>query len=122
MPRFVILEHDWNGTHWDLMLEVDGVLRAWALDAPIMRGVDVPARALPDHRILYLDYEGQVSGDRGVVRRWDRGEYEVQDWTSVLIRVHLVGDQLVGGAELRMVGSGEGELPSRWVFRLGNVD
>ncbi len=29
--RFVILEHQWNGVHWDLMLEQGGVLRTWAL-------------------------------------------------------------------------------------------
>ena len=65
MPRFVILEHHWNGVHWDLMLEVDDRLRTWALDAPIAPGMDVPARRLPDHRAVYLDYEGAISGGRG---------------------------------------------------------
>ena len=70
MPRFVVLEHAWNGTHWDFLLEDGPALRAWALDAPIVRGQTQPARSLPDHRLVYLEYEGPISGDRGVVRRW----------------------------------------------------
>src|SRR5262249_5609576 len=68
MPRFVLLEHTWNGVHWDLMLERDGVLRTWAIDAPVVSGRDLPARSLGDHRLVYLDYEGEISGGRGRVR------------------------------------------------------
>ena len=46
MPRFVLLEHVWNGVHWDLMLEHGDVLRTWAIDSPIVAGIDLPARAL----------------------------------------------------------------------------
>ena len=46
MPRFVLLEHVWNGVHWDFMLEAGEVLRTWAIDAPIVAGQDLPARAL----------------------------------------------------------------------------
>ncbi len=60
MPRFVVLEHVWNGVHWDFMLECGEVLRTWAIDAPIVAGQrPVPARALADHRRIYLDYEGE---------------------------------------------------------------
>jgi DNA polymerase ligase (LigD)-like protein len=122
MPRFVILEHHWNGVHWDLMLEVEGRLRTWALDAPIEMKVDVPARALPDHRMDYLDYEGEVSGGRGTVRRWDRGEYEVLEWAPERVRVKLMGAQLVGDAELLRLCRDEDESPVEWVFRIGKVD
>ena len=73
MARFVLLEHVWNGVHWDLMLEHGEVLRTWAIDSPVVAGRDLPARALADHRRLYLDYEGEISGDRGHVRRIDTG-------------------------------------------------
>ena len=46
MPRFVLLEHVWNGVHWDFMLEAGEVLRTWAIDAPVIAGRDLPARAL----------------------------------------------------------------------------
>ncbi len=65
MPRFVLLEHVWNGVHWDFMLEHGEVLRTWAIDSPIVAGQDLPARALPDHRRIYLEYEGEISGNRG---------------------------------------------------------
>ena len=35
------------------------------------------ATRLPDHRLAYLEYEGPVSGNRGVVRRIDSGKYEI---------------------------------------------
>jgi hypothetical protein len=122
MPRFVILEHTWNGVHWDLMLEVGGHLRTWAIDAPIAPGVDLPARDLADHRLEFLDYEGPVSRNRGSVRRFDQGEYELHAWTPELVRITLKGDQLVGEVELRRVGAEPGEPPFAWVCRLGKVD
>jgi hypothetical protein len=68
MRRFVLLEHQWNGVHWDLMLEEGDVLRTWAIDVPVVSGVDLPARRLADHRLIYLDYEGPISGLRVYVR------------------------------------------------------
>src|SRR4051794_31329065 len=76
MPRFVILEHDHPGLHWDLMLETGPVLRTWRLaQPPLTPGQRIAATALGDHRPMYLDYEGPVSGDRGTVKRWDAGTY-----------------------------------------------
>ena len=43
MPRFALLEHHWDGIHWDLMLDDGSVLRTWAIDAPIEEW----GRALP---------------------------------------------------------------------------
>jgi hypothetical protein len=122
MPRFVVLEHTWNGVHWDLMLEVGDRLRTWAIDAPIEPGVDLPARDLADHRRAYLDYEGPVSGNRGSVRRVDRGEFEVRIWTPEHVRIALRGAQLVGEVELRRVGMTGGRSSLAWVFRLGKAD
>lgn len=123
MPRFVVLEHRWDGVHWDLMLERGERLRTWAIDAPIVVGVDLPARSLADHRPIYLDYEGEISGGRGTVRRLDRGQYADLLWTPDLVRVRLAGTQLVGGAELRRLVEGESDPGSRerWVVRLGKV-
>ena len=130
MPRFVLLEHRWNGVHWDFMLEIapGGMLRTWAIDAEIVAGRSLPARALGDHRSEYLDYEGEVSGGRGAVRRIDRGEYTVEIWTPERVRARLAGGQLAGLVELRAIGTGgSGVGPSEtsscsWTFRLGNFD
>jgi len=117
MLRFVLLEHHRDGVHWDFMLEAAATLRTWALDAPIVVGVPQPARSLPDHRAAYLDYEGPISGDRGTVRRIDRGEFSPISWTPDLIRVRLDGDQLRGVAELRRVaGATDRPGPAAWTF------
>jgi hypothetical protein len=121
MPRFVLLEHCWNGVHWDFMLEsADGrVLHTWAIDAPVVAGDELPARRLADHRTAYLDYEGAVSGGRGVVRRVDRGEYEARSWALDCVRVRIAGAQLVGLVEVRAVSTEGGR---GWTFRLRNFD
>lgn len=121
MPRFVLLEHRWDGVHWDFMLEAGDVLRTWAIDAPIVAGADLPARALPDHRPIYLDYEGEISGNRGTVRRLDRGVYEVRVWEEDRVRVRIRGDQLVGEVEIRQSDPASDGC-DRWAFRLGKVD
>ena len=121
MPRFVLLEHNWNGVHWDFMLESGDVLRTWAIDAPIVSGRDLPARALGDHRQIYLDYEGEISGDRGRVRRVDAGTFRALVWSAEHVRVELAGAQLVGEVDLRSIGAVSGANAS-WVFRAGNFD
>ena len=122
MPRFAVLEHRWDGVHWDFLLEHGETLRSWALGAPIAPGREVPARALPDHRLVYLEYEGAVSGGRGTVRRVDAGQYEARTWAADLVRIRLTGAQLSGEAELRRIQVGAAETPLGWVFRFGKVD
>lgn len=100
MPRFVILEHDWPTLHWDFLLEAGPVLRAWRLLAEPTAGRPLPAEPNLDHRLLYLDYEGPVSGGRGTVRQWDAGMFEwVNDCQEGVI-VELRGERLVGRAEV----------------------
>ena len=102
MPRFVLLYHECTPSlskpsHWDLMLERDGVLLTWnLLQLPVAWGGDaeiIDATRIADHRIAYLDYEGPVSGNRGTLTRVDSGEYEVLSETDEVIRVHLYGDR-----------------------------
>ena len=119
MPRFVILEHRWNGVHWDFMLEEGEILRTWAVDAPIRAGQDLPARALPPHRALYLDYEGEVSAGRGRVEKLDWGTYDPIVWSAGHVRVDLHGTRFVGRVDLRRAADqSEGETGG-WIFRLG---
>jgi DNA polymerase Ligase (LigD) len=121
MPRFVLLEHVWNGVHWDFMLETGEVLRTWAIDSPVVQDQDLPARLLLDHRRAYLDYEGEVSGRRGCVKRVDEGIYRALEWTEDRIRVDVAGRQLSGEVELRRVPADSGEAGS-WIFHIGKRD
>jgi hypothetical protein len=118
MPRFVILEHRWRGVHWDLMLEITtgAGLRTWALEFdPLGEPTPwpIPARALADHRVAYLTYEGPVSGDRGAVRRVEAGIYETIRWTDSVVEVDLAGERLRGRLELSASG-----VPGQWLARL----
>jgi surface antigen len=99
MPRYVILEHDHPHLHWDFMIEAGGVLRTWRLAEPPAPGRAVAAEPLPDHRLVYLDYEGPVSGGRGCVKRWDAGSCEWrEDGGGVIVR--LSGGRVTGTARL----------------------
>ncbi len=100
MPRFVILEHHHHGVHWDFMLESGEVLRTWRLESPPTAGETAGATAIGDHRRVYLDYEGEISGGRGHVVRWDAGEF---DWVSDAagqVAVVLRGGRVTGQIHL----------------------
>jgi hypothetical protein len=103
MPRFVILEHDHPMLHWDLMLEAGTVLRTWRLAAPLRSGEAVAATAVFDHRLHYLAYEGPISGGRGRVVRWERGDFTGQVQGESPIVVHLHGEQLHGVLRLEQI-------------------
>jgi hypothetical protein len=100
MPRFVILEHDFPETHWDLMLEAGAVLRTWRLPQVPETGKTLRAEASFDHRVIYLDYEGPISGNRGHVSRWDWGSFTLQFDSTDRIVLHFSGQRLQGTAEL----------------------
>ena len=115
MPRFVVVEHDSpRGLHWDLMLEEGGVLLTWALSEPPQAARTIPAEALSDHRLAYLDHEGPVSGGRGSVTRWDQGTYELEHRSDDELAVVLAGRRLAGRATLLRLGAGR----LQWQFRL----
>ncbi len=111
MPRFVILTHDCPTPHWDFLVEAGGVLSAWRLHGEPCAGTDIPAEPNADHRLLYLDYQGPVSGGRGNVTRWDAG---YADWVATepdRVAIDLHGTRLTGRAVLRSTGHG-------WVMRV----
>ena len=79
LRRFVILHHQSpSGEHWDVMLETDSVLKTWSIPPQSSSGASFVCAAaqLSPHRKHYLDYEGEVSGNRGTVHRVDAGTYE----------------------------------------------
>jgi hypothetical protein len=101
MPRFVILRHETppgyeRPTHFDLMLEWGEALRTWALPAFPQVGESIGAEELAPHRREYLDYQGEVSADRGTVTQAAAGEYELIESASVLVYLKLSSPELSG--------------------------
>jgi hypothetical protein len=110
MPRFVLLEHNHPFLHWDFMLETGTALRTWRLASPPRRDEVIEATPLGDHRLIYLDYEGPVSRERGSVRRWDGGTYEMMRESDTIVIVNLHGQRIHGKATL------SGNDAGRWTF------
>jgi hypothetical protein len=110
MPRFVILEHDHPELHWDFMLEAGPVLRTWRLASPPELGRVVAVTPSFDHRPMYLDYEGPVSGGRGQVRRWEYGEFTWESDAPERLIVWLDGQRLRGRSVFSRAESGAWSL------------
>ncbi|MGA2253550.1 MAG: DNA polymerase ligase N-terminal domain-containing protein [Thermoguttaceae bacterium] len=103
MPRFALIVHDSpRGLHYDFFLENGEVLKTWALPHLPEPGLEIACDRLVDHRSIYLDYEGPISGGRGRVTRWDQGTFVIATWTDAAIIVELAGAKLAGRVELRL--------------------
>ncbi len=109
---FVLLEHQTDaGVHWDLMIETPGRerLATWRLARNPIAQPDqaIAAEPIGDHRRMYLDYEGDLSGDRGRVARVDGGESQVVEQSANRLVVKLDGRELRGRFELADHSAGQ---------------
>ena len=110
---FVVQEHQATAHHYDFRLEVDGVMRSWAV--PKGPSLDPAAKRLAvqveDHGMGHNAFEDKL-GDGGVII-WDRGTYEQGGrvaWPEALERGHAVfvlhGEKLRGGFALQRTRPG----------------
>lgn len=129
--RFVVQAHEARSHHYDFRLEVDGVLKSWAVPKGPSKDPSVKRLAImtEDHPLDYADFEGTIpEGEYGAgsVEVWDRGRYTNRraygkDRRSMsraieegLVEVTLNGGKLNGGYALKRIG-GRGEK-SRWLL------
>jgi len=118
-PVFVIQKHDASNLHYDFRLEVDGVLKSWAVPKGPSTDPSEKRMAIPteDHPLEYADFEGVIPEDQygaGPVMVWDRGSYEnikkdedCNDAKTVLeqindghVTLRLKGEKIKGGYAL----------------------
>lgn len=108
--RFVVQEHDASHLHYDLRLEMGGVLKSWAVPKgmPLQPGVRRLAVETEDHPIDYLYFEGVIPEGEygaGTVKIWDSGEFGVLKHSNDYFELELRGNKLDG--KYVMVHTGE---------------
>jgi DNA ligase D-like protein (predicted 3'-phosphoesterase) len=130
-PIFVIQKHDASTLHYDFRLEVEGVLKSWAVPKgpstdPRVRRLAIPTE---DHPLEYADFEGTIPQGEygaGTVLVWDTGPYrnlraEKEDGRLSMpqsledgqVEVWLDGTKLQGGYVLIRTGKGD---DARWLL------
>ena len=92
MPRFVVLKHIADTTHYDLMFERDGALRTFSTATDPRAAGSCEAEEIFDHPLRFLDYEGPLRTAPGRVERVERGEYRAAQWTRERLELECRGE------------------------------
>jgi len=124
--RFVIQKHAARRLHYDFRLEMEGVLKSWALPKglPRKRGEKHLAVEVEDHPIEYEHFEGIIPEGQyggGTVMVWDRGNYRVYGEQPVKSlkegKLHLVLDGDKANGEWTLVRiRGRNDEKNQWLI------
>ncbi|MFJ3584646.1 DNA polymerase ligase N-terminal domain-containing protein [Streptomyces sp. NPDC090127] len=133
-PSFVVQIHDATALHFDFRLEVDGVLKSWAVPKGPSSDPHDKRLAMPteDHPLEYREFEGVIGAGEygaGTVIVWDEGTYrnlstDRRDrpipFAEALEHGHasfwLDGRKLHGGYALTRTRSGDGGERETWLL------
>ena len=101
MALFVVQKHYARRLHYDFRIEVEGILRSWAIPKipPLEAGIKRLAVPTGDHELAYADFEGEIPEGvygAGMVEIWDRGEVELDEREDDKLVFHLKGEKLRG--------------------------
>ena len=123
--RFVIQKHDASRLHYDFRLEMDGVLKSWAVPKglPWKQGEKHLAVEVEDHPVEYATFEGIIPKGQyggGTVMVWDRGKYYVygeQPLQSLREgRLHLVLDGEKAKGEWALIRIRSDQEKNQWLL------
>jgi DNA ligase D-like protein (predicted 3'-phosphoesterase) len=114
--RFVIQKHSATHLHYDFRLELDGVLKSWAIpkEPPSEAGIKRLAVQVEDHDLNYIGFEGMIpKGEYGAgkVEVWDKGTFKLKYRTQDKIMLTLDGSKLTGDYTLLRFKKNE-----NWLF------
>ncbi len=118
LKRFVIQEHHATHLHWDLRLELDEVLKSWAIPKEPGRisGKKYLAIQVEDHDLDYIDFEGEIEEGHygaGRVNIWDNGTFDLIERSENKIIFTIHGKKLKGDfCLIRFRKAGE----KQWLF------
>lgn len=121
--RFVIQKHQASRLHYDFRLELDGVLKSWAVPKNLPSKVKIKRLAVQteDHPADYLKFEGVIpEGNYGAgkVMIWDQGDFDLEKREADEIIFSLHGKKLTGRYVLIKLSKQE----KNWlIFKTANV-
>jgi len=101
LNRFVIQKHQATHLHYDFRLEMDGVLKSWAVpkNLPERIGIKRLAVQVEDHPVDYINFEGVIPKGQygaGRVEVWDKGVYNLIERDKDRIIIELQGKKIKG--------------------------
>ncbi len=125
--RFVIQEHWASHHHFDFRLEMDGVLKSWAVPKglPEKAGIKHLAVQTEDHPVQYINFQGKIPEGQygaGEVKIFDKGKYKLIEKTKNKIIFELEGEKIKGQYELVKFFSSKFKKQNQWlVFKSQNL-
>jgi len=128
--RFVIQKHDASRLHYDFRLEMEGVLKSWAVPKglPYEKGEKHLAVEVEDHPVEYATFEGIIPQGQyggGTVMLWDRGNYHVYGEEPLKAlkegRLHLVLDGEKAKGEWALIRTRMDGNKSQWLLLKSTV-
>ncbi len=125
---FIVHKHDATRLHWDLRLEVDGVLKSWAVTKGPSPDPDIKRLAVrtEDHPMSYAEFEGTIPKGEyggGTVMLWDRGSWapikgkSATDLDKGHLHFSLNGERMKGEWLLIRLKKKPGEKRENWLLR-----
>ncbi|WP_454597083.1 DNA ligase D [Qipengyuania sp. SM2507] len=125
---FIVQKHDATRLHWDLRLEIGGVLKSWAVTKGPSPDPDIKRLAVrtEDHPMSYAEFEGTIPKGEyggGTVMLWDRGTWapiagkSASDIDKGHLHFCLEGERMRGEWLLVRLKKKPGEKRENWLLR-----